>query len=52
MLWLVPTISPPALIAVSRFAPLLTIALIVLVLRRLRATAEPPLRLNPAIAER
>ncbi|MCA6123203.1 DUF2029 domain-containing protein [Bradyrhizobium sp. WSM 1704] len=52
MLWLVPTISPPALIAASRFAPLLTMALIVVVLRRQHATAEPPLRLSPAIAER
>ncbi|MBR0873802.1 DUF2029 domain-containing protein [Bradyrhizobium tropiciagri] len=52
MLWLVPTISPPALIAASRFAPLLTIALIVLVLRRQRATEGSPLRLSPVVAER
>lgn len=52
MIWVVPTISPPVLFAASRFAPLLTIALIVLVLRRQGATAEPPLRPSPATAER
>jgi alpha-1,2-mannosyltransferase len=34
MIWLVPMISPPLLFAVSRFAPLLTVLLIALVLRR------------------
>ena len=52
MIWVVPTISPPVLFAASRFAPLLTIALIVLVLRRQGVTAEPPLRSSPATAER
>jgi hypothetical protein len=34
MIWLVPMISPPLLFAASRLAPLLTILLIALVLRR------------------
>jgi hypothetical protein len=34
MIWLVPMISPPLLFAASRFAPLLTVLLIALVLRR------------------
>jgi alpha-1,2-mannosyltransferase len=34
LIWLVPMISPPLLFAASRFAPLLTVLLIALVLRR------------------
>ncbi|MBR0797794.1 DUF2029 domain-containing protein [Bradyrhizobium jicamae] len=34
LIWLVPAISPPVLFAASRLAPALTVALIVLVLRR------------------
>jgi alpha-1,2-mannosyltransferase len=44
MIWLVPSISPPILFAASRFAPLLTVSLIVLLLRRKPVTAEPALR--------
>ncbi|MCP1756871.1 glycosyltransferase family 87 protein [Bradyrhizobium elkanii] len=44
LIWLVPLVSPPVLIPVSRPAPLLTAALIVLVLQRRPAPAEPPLQ--------
>jgi hypothetical protein len=43
LIWLVPLVSPPVLIPVSRPAPLLTVALIVLVLRRRTVPAEPSL---------
>lgn len=44
MIWLVPMISPPLLFAVSRFAPLLTVLLIALVLRREASMVEAPAR--------
>lgn len=44
MIWLVPMISPPLLFAASRFAPLLTVLLIALVLRREAPMAEASVR--------
>jgi len=44
MIWLVPMISPPLLFAVSRFAPLLTVLLIVLLLRREASMVEASVR--------
>jgi hypothetical protein len=44
MIWLIPMISPPLLFAVSRFAPLLTVLLIALVLRREASMTEAPVR--------
>lgn len=44
MIWLVPIISPPLLFAPSRLAPLLTVTLIALVLRRARPIVKMPTR--------
>lgn len=40
MIWLVPVVSPPLLFAASRLAPLLTISVIMLALRREPVTAQ------------
>lgn len=44
MIWLVPIVSPPLLFVPGRLAPLLTVMLIVLVLRRAAPMLEPPAR--------
>ncbi|WGR94249.1 hypothetical protein MTX20_07970 [Bradyrhizobium sp. ISRA435] len=44
MIWLVPIVSPPLLFVPGRLAPLLTVMLIVLALRRAAPMLEPPAR--------
>jgi alpha-1,2-mannosyltransferase len=41
-IWMVPLLSPPVYVPIGRFAPLLTVALIGLILNELRLTKRPP----------
>jgi hypothetical protein len=52
MIWLVPIISPPLLFAPSRLAPLLTVTLVVLVLRRAVPMVETSARWRSALMRR